>query len=102
MASRLKLHEELCTILGSRNVYFQPPESVKINYPGIVYSIDGASIKRADNSSYRITNKYSITVIDYDPDSILYSKILSQFSSCSLDRTYVADNLNHFVLTLYY
>ena len=102
MVSRLKLHEELCTILGSRNVYFQPPESVKLQYPGIVYSITGASIKRANNSSYGITNKYMITVIDYDPDSQLYNNIISHFSSCSLDRTYVADNLNHFVLTLYY
>ena len=37
---RLELHEILCTILGSRNVYFQPPESIKMNYPAIVYGLD--------------------------------------------------------------
>ena len=34
MDRRLKLHEELCDILGSRNVYFQPPETVKMKYVG--------------------------------------------------------------------
>jgi len=33
---RLKLHEILCGILNTRNAYFQPPESVKMNYPAIV------------------------------------------------------------------
>ena len=35
---RLALHELLCEKLGSRNVYFQPPESIKMKYPAIVYS----------------------------------------------------------------
>jgi hypothetical protein len=30
------------------------------------------------------------------------NRILNHFQLCSFDRTYVADNLNHFVLTLYY
>ena len=37
MKTRYELHEFLCEILGSRNVYFQPPESVKMKYPAIVY-----------------------------------------------------------------
>ena len=29
MAERLKLHQELCELIGSKNVYFDPPESIK-------------------------------------------------------------------------
>jgi len=32
---RIQLHEILCDVLGTRNVYFQPPESVDMNYPAI-------------------------------------------------------------------
>ena len=38
MDRRLQLHEELCSVLGSRNVYFQPPETIKLTYPCIIYS----------------------------------------------------------------
>lgn len=100
MASRLKLHEEFKTILGSKNVYFQPP--THMNYPCIKYSLSGIDHKRADNTIYKNTNRYEVTVIDYDPDSTIHSKILEHFKMCSFDRSYPANNLNHFVLTLYY
>ena len=102
MASRLKLHEELCTILGSRNVYFQPPATVKMNYPCIRYALSGVSQEQADDLNYKRTNRYEITVIDRDPDNGVYNQILSHFRMCSFDRPYTADNLNHWVLTLYY
>ena len=37
---RLILHDELITLLGSSNVYFQPPTSIKMNYPCIIYKLD--------------------------------------------------------------
>lgn len=43
---RIKFHGLLCEILscpieGERcRCYFQPPESVKMSYPAIVYSLD--------------------------------------------------------------
>ena len=102
MASRLELHEELCEILGSRNVYFNPPEDVKMKYPAIRYSLSGVDLVKANNKIYRNTNQYSLTVIDEDPDSDIYMKILTHFPMCSLGRPYPADGLNHFPLTLYY
>lgn len=102
MASRLKLHEELCELLGSRNVYFQPPESVRLVYPCIVYSLSGVNKLNANNDSYKTDKRYELTVIDSDPDSEFYEKILNHFRMCSLDRPFVSDNLNHWVLTLYY
>lgn len=102
MASRLQLHEELCSILGSRNVYFQPPETLEMDYPCIRYSRSGIDRKHANDGGYISTNRYELTVIDYDPDSDIPDKILTHFPRCRFDRAYIADNLNHFVLTLYF
>lgn len=102
MSSRLKLHEELCAILGTKSVYFQPPESVKFKYPCIKYSLSGIDSKKADNLNYKSVNRYELIVIDPNPDSDIHEKILNHFQMCRFDRGYPADNLNHFVLTLYF
>jgi hypothetical protein len=102
MASRLELHEEFETILGTNDVYFDPPASVQMNYPCIRYKLDAPSQLRANNRVYRSTNRYKVTVIDEDPESEIPSKIQDRFEMCSIDQTYTADNLNHTVLTLYY
>ena len=102
MASRLELHEELCEALGSRNVYFQTPESVKMKYDAIRYELSGKDIKRASNKNYRITNRYDGVVITRDPDTTIPDVILSRFEMCSFGRPYTADNLNHYPFTIYY
>ena len=100
MASRLDLHEILCSILESRNVYFQPPESLKIQYPAIVYSLSNIKNNHANNKVYTQSRSYQIIVIDKSPDSIISDKI-SQLPYCKFDRSYVSDGLNHYVYTLY-
>lgn len=102
MASRLKLHEELCEILGTRNVYFQSPGRSGMNYPCVKYSHSGVNANHANNKIYKSVDRYELIVIDPDPDSEIYKKILEHFEMCSYDRGYTADNLNHDVLTLYY
>lgn len=97
---RLELHELLCQVLGSRNVYFQPPESVKMNYPAIVYSRSRIQNTSADNIIYKQDVSYSITVIDRDPDSEIVERV-SQIPRILFDRHYVVNNLNHDVYTLY-
>ena len=49
MASRPELQTKLEELLGNRNVYYQPPESVKIEYPAIVYSKIRIDTRSADN-----------------------------------------------------
>lgn len=102
MGSRLKLHEELCELLGTRNVYFEPPSSVSMNYDAIRYVRSAPRQNRANNRIYKSTNCYEVTVIEYDPDSDLADRIQQHFQMCSIVRRYKADNLNHTVLTLYY
>ena len=53
MRSQQDLHVVLCDdILGSPNVYFQPPANVLMNYPAIVYALKGIDTVRADNRVY--------------------------------------------------
>lgn len=101
MASRIDLQEKLEELLGSSNVYYQPPASVKMEYPAIRYSRKNVDKKSADNAAYKLTNCYEIIVIDRKPDNKVIEKLLS-LPMCSYDRQYKADNLNHDVLTLYY
>lgn len=101
MPSRLELHEIFCDILGSRNVYYQPPESVKMQYPAIVYSRANIDNSFADNDVYRQSHVYNLTVIDYDPDSEIVSAV-SKLPRCRFDRHYAYNNLNHDVFTIYF
>lgn len=101
MNNRLKLHELLCEALGSRNVYFQPPESVKMKYPAIVYSRNRIDNEHADDGVYIQSPSYSVTVIDKNPDSEIIENI-SLLPRCRFDRHYISDNLNHDVFTVYY
>ena len=102
MASRLELHEELCTILGSRNVYFQAPSSVKMQYDAIRYELSGKDIAHANGKIYKIVNRYDGVVISRDPDTAIPDGILSHFEMCSFGSPYTSDNLNHYPFTLYY
>lgn len=104
---RLDLHNKLIMILGSQNeqesrVYYQPPESVRMKYPAIVYKKDGGRIIHADNRSYFGKQRYQVTVIDADPDSEIALSILSTFRLARIVRNFTVDNLNHDVLELYY
>lgn len=101
MNRREELHEILCEALGSRNVYFQPPESIKMKYPAIVYSRDDIDNSFANDSVYMQSFAYSVTVIDSDPDSEIVAKV-SRLPRCQYDRHYKADNLNHDMFTIYY
>ena len=102
MADRLELQALLEEVLGSRNVYFNPPESVKMQYDAIRYELSGKDIKRANDRLYIFTNKYDGVVIARDPDTTIPDQILSQFEMCSFGRPYVADNLYHYPFTLYF
>ena len=99
MPSRLELQTLFENILGSRNVYFQPPESVKMKYPAIVYGLEDIKNTFANDRVYLSKRKYLITVIDEDPDSEIVEKI-SQLPTCRFNRHFESDNLNHDVFIL--
>ncbi len=101
MDRRLELHQILKNILGSANVYFQPPPSVKMVYPCIVYNRDGIQSTKADNINYLNRVRYTITLIGSSPESPIIKDLL-ELQMCSYNRFYTADGLNHDVFSLYY
>ena len=101
MANRLDLQTKLEEILGSRNVYFDPPESVKMQYDAIRYSRSRIQNTFANNSVYKQDDRYEVIAIYRNPDSDLPRRILT-LPMCSHDRHYIADNLHHDVFTLYF
>ena len=102
MASRLSLQSELEALLGSRNVYFQPPESIRLNYPCIIYSRSSGEIEFANDMPYGYTKSYDVTIIDQDPDSEFVDKMYMAFPMIRFNRHYTSDNLNHDVFTIFY
>lgn len=102
MDRRLTLHEKLIEILGNNNVYFQPPETLKMKYPCIRYNKTRPDVKYADDIRYLNTNHYELTVICQDPDTDIPDRIADIFPLCSIDRYYTSNNLTHCALDLYY
>lgn len=96
---RIRLHYILREM--APHVYYQPPNGLKMQYPCIIYRREAIDIDYADNSVYDHTNRYSVTVVDADPDSPLIDDILS-LPMCSFDRFYTSENLNHNVFNLYF
>lgn len=101
MANRLDLQTELEELLGSRNVYFQPPASVRINYPAIVYTRSDIDNTFADDSVYMQSHFYEVTVIDEDPDSKIVDAV-SKLPTCRFSRHFTSENLNHDTFIIYY
>lgn len=96
---RLQLHDILLNIC--KNVYFNPPETVKMNYPCIVYNRSTGNTAYADNNPYIFKVNYQITIIDRDPDSELIDKVAA-LPTARYDRHYKADKLNHDVFDIYF
>ena len=102
MASRLELQRKLENILRSKNVYYQPPENLKMRYPCIVYEQYTDYDPHADNLTYLYMVGYQVTLIDRDPDSEFKTKLKDEILYCRWSRHFVNDNLNHDVYIIYY
>jgi hypothetical protein len=98
---RLDLQSLLEELLGSRNVYFQPPESIRMQYPAIVYSREDIEDLHANNEGYKRMFMFTVTVIDPDPDSEIVEKV-ANLKYCSLSRHFTKDDLNHDIFRLYF
>ena len=98
---RKELQDILEYILGSKQVYFQPPETIKMSYPAIVFSIEGIINKKANNGNYTFNYKFNINVI---AKTLINDDVLNKLFAleyCSFDRSYKSDGLYHYVFTIY-
>ena len=104
MGRRQDLHEILVSLFEPRDktcVKYQPGASVTLTYPAIVYSLDDMPSIFADNLPYHWDHRYEVKIIDRDPESYLREKMI-RLPMCRFVRSYVADNLHHFVFNIYY
>ena len=98
-ARRLLLDAKLRLLCN--HVYFQPPESVKMKYPCIVYHRATGDTQFANNIPYLRRPLYDITVIDLDPDSPIIDAFWKAFPLARFNRHFTYDNLNHDSFMLY-
>ena len=101
MDRRLELHQILNGIPGVKKASFQPPESVKLEYPCIVYQLQNVDMRSANDHPYKNRDGYQITIIDRNPDSKIRQTV-ERFMLCRFNRFFTSDGLNHWVYTLYY
>lgn len=101
MSRRTDLHHTLERVLGSRFVYFQPPNGKKFDgYPCIVYNLNNADDWHADDKIYSRHYSYTVTYITKDPDDPRRD-LIDDLPYCRFNRFFTSDNLNHFVYTIY-
>ena len=101
MSNRADLNDLFEKILGSTNVYFQPPSTIKLKYPCILYSLDNIDVQYGDNRAYQKANRYQVTLMDKNPDSPYRERIMD-IPMCTYQRHFASDNLNHDVFNLYF
>ena len=101
MGTRLELQQLLETLLGSRNVYFQPPETIKMKFPCFVYYLHGIDTNKAGDTLYIKTNHYRVQYISKDADNTMADELL-KLQYCSFIGRSVIDNLYHDNFDLYY
>ena len=100
----MKTWSELYNVLHEiiENVYFQPPENLKMKYPCIVFEISNALTYYADNNPYQITKRYTVTLITKTSDNDKYLDQLLKLPMCTFDRRFVTESLVHDVFTIYF
>lgn len=99
---RILLQNKLCKLLNSNNVYFQPPESIKLKYPCIIYELAKVDINYADNIPFIFSKRYIVTYIDKDPDNEFTDILLNNFNKIQHDRNFKSDGFYHSVFSLYF
>lgn len=87
-------------VLGSKNVYFQPPENIKLKYPCIVYSLSELDSQFADNLGYRNSIAYTVILISRSPINNTAIE-LGKIPYSRFDRFYIFENLNHYSYKIY-
>lgn len=99
--SRDELHAVLSAIPGVNKVWWQRDPAVPLDYPVILYDRSGSFERYADNVKYIFKKRYTVTVIDRDPDSLIADSV-EQLPFTTFDRIYKSSGLNHFVFNLYF
>ena len=102
LTRKVELITEALKHIGISNVYFEPPQSIKLKYPCAVFKRGVISSRHAGNIIYKIDDSFDLTYIRLDPDDDMTHDILNIFRQIRHTRTFVADGLHHDQYKLYY
>lgn len=106
MGRRLELQSKLEDILGSKNVYYQPPENLKMKYPCFVYEEHVNTPFRADNIDYLSPEEWDVTLIrtfqDREKINLIRDTIRRKFVYCRWATHFISDGLIHDVYHITY
>lgn len=97
--NRANFHTKLLQI--TKNVYFQPPVNITLEYPCIVYKLYDKYVLYADGKPYRKMDVYELTFISRDPDWMGPDKAFDLFGHVSYENEIISDNLYHQILHIY-
>lgn len=96
---QIELQELLEGLTDVKKAYQQPPTTLE--YPCILYERDDSFVTHADNLRYLFKKRYSVTVMDRNPNSIIPDQV-EALRYARINRTFRKDGLNHWVYTLYF
>lgn len=82
------------------HVYFQPPQNTEIIYPCMIYKLSDMPTQWANNLPYHWDKSYELIYITEDPKDPVVEKLIA-LRETKFNRYYSADNLHHFVYTIY-
>lgn len=102
MDRRLELQSKLEKLNNVNKVYYQPPNSVMLQYPCIIYNDQVGKTIKASDGLYGYTDSYELMYISKKSNKQIVYDLLSTFKYIKFDRTYVYDGLYHYVFTIYY
>jgi hypothetical protein len=97
----LQLQALLNGIPGVTKAWFQEPSADQMVYPCIIFKLDRREVTHADDTPYRHTKRYQVTVIDRDPLGSIADAV-ANLPQCGFERRFVADKLYHDVFNLYF
>lgn len=98
---RLTVHDELVHLSNySNRVYYNPPESFKMQYPCIVYNLANYGAQHADNLPYYRYDTYTVTHIYQKEAQSSLSRKMAETKGFSFDRNFYVDGLYHDVFTM--
>lgn len=103
---RIDLHQKFRALKDASgkpiHVYYEPPESIKLEYPCIIYSKGRGETVFGNDMPYVFTNAYDVLYVTTDPDDPLPDQIALSFQMITHKRHYVYENLHHDSYTIYY
>lgn len=97
--ARQRMQQLLQDVLETNHVYYQPPETIRMTYPAIVYELASLRNLRANDGKYLTHYIYKVTLISRDPDTPIFDR-LDALEKASFSTSYKVDNLNHFSFTI--